>query len=205
MRSPGPKLAPKLALIATLAAAALLAGCDTPQFGGPGPVAGYPPPPPPPRFGPPPPPPRDGFDVDAFAWSAAPGGNAVIGRVLYHSASGALWSCVGQTVALIPRVRYSAQRMRVLYGSDDHAIAPFADVKARDAASPGVDYGRFVRTAVCDARNGFVFSHLPDGGFFVIARSRPRRGPAAEDGVVVMQRVDVRDGAALRITLPVRA
>jgi hypothetical protein len=193
----------KRVLMPALGAAALLAGCESAGLNGPGPVSAYaPPPPPPPSYGPPAV--GGGFDPNEFAWSSAVGSNAVIGRVLYHAGDGSTWSCTGQTVALIPRTRYSAGRMRALYGSDERAVAPVAAVKARDAATPGVDYGRFVRTAVCDTRNGFVFSHLPDGAFFVIARAKPHRGSAAaDDGVVVMQRVEVRDGAGLHVTLPV--
>ena len=187
-----------LALAAT--ATALVAGCETPQMSGPSPSSMGPPPALQPRpFAP------LGFDANEFAWSSALGSNAVIARVQYHAASGALWSCSGQTIALIPRTRYSAARMRSLYESDDHAVVPVEVVKSRDAARPGVDYGRFVRTAACDARNSFVFDHLPDGGFFIIARAVPKaKAPAAADtGVVVMQRVEVRNGAGLKLTLPI--
>jgi hypothetical protein len=190
-----------LGLTLAIMTASLVAGCDTMDQGGPPPPSAYgsaPPPMQPRPFAP------QGFDPNEFGWSSAVGPNAVIGRVQYRAASGAMWSCAGQTIALIPRTRYSAARMRSLYASDDHAVVPVEIVKARDAASPGVDYGRFVRTAVCDVRNGFVFDHLPDGGFFIIARALPQKKPGATDtGVVVMQRVEVRNGAGLKITLPV--
>jgi hypothetical protein len=189
-----------LGLALAVMAAALVAGCETAGEGGLAGPAGYGPPPPPLR----PAQPMSGFDPGEFAWSSAPGPDAVIGRVPYHAANGAVWTCSGQTIALIPRTRYSSARMRTLYESDDHAIAPVGEVKARDAAQPAADYGRFVRTAVCDARNGFEFDHLPDGGFFVIARAVPHTKPvAANEGVVVMQRVEVRNGAQLKIMLPI--
>lgn len=193
-----------LGLALAVTAAVLVAGCEN-GLGGPAGPSGYNPPPPPPPPAPLRPTQAPGFDPSDFAWSSAVGANAVIGRVAYHAASGAVWSCAGQTIALIPRARYSAARMRALYESDDHAIVPVGEVKARDAAQPGVDYGRFVRTAVCDARNGFVFEHLPDGSFFIIARAVPHdKAVAANAGVVVMQRVEVRNGAGLKITLPVQ-
>ncbi|MGC1300795.1 MAG: hypothetical protein WA840_00340 [Caulobacteraceae bacterium] len=188
-----------LGLALAVLSAALVAGCETTGEGGLGGPANVAPPPPPP-----PPGPTAGFDPMEFAWSSAPGPDAVIGHVQYHAVSGALWTCTGQTIALIPRTRYSAARMRSLYGSDDHAVVPVGVVKAHDAARPGVDYGRFVRTAACDSHNGFVFDHLPDGGFFIIARAVPHGQVAGpNEGVVVMQRIEVHNGAALKITLPI--
>ena len=192
------RLAPGVAVLVTLA----LAGCaDT--LGGPAPIGGapygYPPPPPPP---PPRPVQQPGFSPQEFAWSVGQGPGALSGRISYRSVSGARWTCAGQTIALIPATRYSAARMAVLYGSRDHAIVPKADVQAHNAAEPGVDYGAYVRTASCAAHDAFSFAHLPIGPYFLIAGAHPYgRAAGPNDGVVIMQRVDIAPGPT-RIVVP---
>ena len=176
-----------------------LAGCADFQPNGPGPVTGgygYPPPPPPPRAV------QGGFSPQEFDWSVNGGPGAVAGRVAYRSVAGERWTCSGQVIALIPATRYSAERMDVLYGSRARAIVPAADVRSRNAAQPGVDYGRYVRTASCDARDAFSFARLPVGPYFLIARARPRGHDAGpNDGVVIMQRLDIGPGLT-RVSLP---
>ena len=186
----------RLAAAAAIGLAA--AACQDLQPGGPAGVPGgygYAPPSPPPLPPPPPPGARSGFTPGDFAWSVAQGPSSLIGRVAYRSAAGERWTCAAQTVALIPAVRYSGERMRVLYGSDAHAIVPAAQVRTRNAEQPGVDYGRYVRTAACDAHDAFSFAHLPSGPYFLIARARPRSHPAGpNEGVVIMQRIDLSPG-----------
>jgi hypothetical protein len=188
-----------VAAIAGLAFGALaLAGCEDMQPGGPGPTVGgyYPqPPPPPPR-------PQEGFSPQEFAWSEGAGAGVLGGRVAYHSVSGERWTCAGQTIALIPATRYSAERMRVLYGSDGRAVVPAAEVQNRNAAHPGVDYGRYVHTATCDAHDAFRFAAVQPGPYFLIARARPKsHAPGPTEGVVIMQRVDIAPGPT-RIVVP---
>ena len=184
-------------------AALALAGCQDMQPGGPASASGrapysFPPPPPPP----PPGPMEAGFSAQDFAWSVGAGAGALGGRVGYHAVSGERWTCSGQTIALIPATRYSAARMIVLYGSQDRAVVPAATVKGRNAERPGIDYGRFVRTATCDAHDAFSFAGLPPGPYFLVARARPPgHAGGSSEGVVVMQRVDVAPGPT-RIVVP---
>lgn len=187
---------------AALVVAVALSGCDSLQPGGPastGYGGGYG------AYGPPSSPPpgsAGGFDPSAFAWSEGAGPGQLAGKAAYRSEAGEHWTCTTQTIALIPATRYSAERMEVLYGSRDEAVVPAAEVRARNARSPGVDYGRFVRTASCDAHDDFSFSGLQPGPYFLIARARPKgHPPGPDEGVVVMQRVQVGPGL-LKIVVP---
>jgi hypothetical protein len=190
-----------MAGVAALVVALSLQGCDSLQPGGPAPTGygGYN------GYGPPPPPPpaeASGFDAAAFGWSEGDGPGSLVGKVAYRSQSGEHWTCATQTIALIPATRYSAERMEALYGSRDSAVAPAAEVRARNAQSPGVDYGRFVRTASCDGHDVFSFARLQPGPYFLIARARPKGHPAGPDqGVVLMQRVQVGSGL-LKLVVP---
>ncbi len=188
------------AATAMLAAGALaLAGCADMQPNGPGPVTGAP-------YGYAPPPPSQaapgGFSPQEFAWSVNGGPGEIGVHVAYRSVSGERWTCAGQVIALIPATRYSAERMQVLYGSQSRAIVPAAEVRSRNAAQPGIDYGRYVRTGSCDAHDGVDFARLPIGPYFLIARARPRGHNAGpNDGVVIMQRLDVGPGLT-HVSLP---
>jgi len=154
---------------------------------------------------PPPPPPSE------FAWSTAPGRNAIQGQIAYSDRVGRYWVCAGQSVALMPRTPSTDLRMQALYGSADRALEPVADVRAHSGAVRGEDPGPYVRTTVCDSGNRFAFSGLPDGVYFLIARvhlehAHSKGAPAVgEDGLALMQRVAVSGGVARQLTLPLRS
>jgi hypothetical protein len=179
---------PVLPVVLASAMAALLAACAT-----------APPPAPPPRPIPPPPPPTP---IEEFGWSTRPGANVLNGNITYRPAAGQTWSCSGQSVALTPETSYSRGRMLTLYGSADRSVQTVAAVRTRSAANPGMDYSQFVRSTTCDAQNNFAFRDLPDGAYHIIARVRQTAPPSNGEGMVIMQRVEVRGGENIRIILP---
>ncbi len=183
-----------LALGATLASLAVLAaGCAQLR---PEPLAT-----PAPAAPPAPPPP-----VSEFAWSAAPGSNAIHGEVAYTDRTGRKWACAGQSVALMPRTPSTDLRMQALYGSADRALEPVANVRAHSGAVRGPDPGPYVRTTVCDPANHFAFDGLPAGGYFLIARVHLKGAPPESDeGLAVMQRIAVTGGVTRQIDLPLRS
>jgi hypothetical protein len=141
--------------------------------------------------------------MEEFAWSERPGANTLIGNIAYRPAAGQVWSCAGQSVALTPETSYSRGRMITLYGSADRALQTVAAVRTRSAANIGLDYSRFVDSTTCDDQDNFAFRDLPDGAYFIIARVRQTRPPGASgEGMVIMQRVELRGGAPVRIVLP---
>lgn len=181
--------------LSAVALTALLGACATQPMA--------PPPPPPPRAVPPPPPPPPPTPMEEFAWSQRPGANTLVGAVAYRPSAAQTWSCTGQSVALTPETSYSRGRMISLYGSADRALQTVAAVRARSGANPGMDYSRFVKSTICDAQDSFTFRDLPDGAYFIIARVRRTRPPGgAGDEMVIMQRIELRGGAAIRIVLP---
>jgi hypothetical protein len=139
--------------------------------------------------------------MEEFAWSEQPGNNSLLGNIAYRPAGGAVWSCAGQSVALTPETSYSRGRMITLYGSADRALLPVTEVQTRSRANPGLDYSRFVDSTSCDAQDNFAFRDLPNGAYFIIARMRQIR-PAAPADMVIMQRVELNGGVAVRIVLP---
>ena len=145
------------------------------------------------------------FRPSDFAWSLGIGTNAIVGEIDYHPSSGEVWTCAGQSVGLTPETPYSAERMRIMYGSSVRAIERVGAVRARGAARPGADYSQFARSVTCDGRSAFAFRNLPDGAFFVLARIHPRgRAETDESGLVILQRVEVHGGGLRQLTLPYR-
>jgi hypothetical protein len=178
----------KIALIA--AAAAVLAACESMPIVAPMPQRPPPPPPPPPT------------PAEEFAWSTVRGPNSLTVTVAFQAAPGQGWTCAGLPEALMPETSYSRGRIMSLYGSAERALQTTAQVRARSAANPGADYGQFVKSAPCDAQDTFTIAGLPDGAYYVIARVRQTR-PAGQTGdIVIMQRVELSRGQAMRITLP---
>lgn len=161
------------------------------------------PPAPPRAVAPPPPPPPPPTPAEEFAWSTVRGNNTLTGIMAYRpNPATETWTCAGQAVALMPETSYSRGRIIALYGSADRALQTVAQVRARSAANPGADYGQFVRSIACDPADNFTFAGLPDGAFFVIARVRQTRPANTGAEMVVMQRVELRGGQAIRVVLP---
>jgi hypothetical protein len=150
---------------------------------------------------PPPPPPTP---LDEFAWSTARGSNGLAAVVSYRPRSSERWSCAGSSVGLTPETSYSRNRIQTLYGAIERTIQTVAEVRARSAANAGLDYGQFVRSTTCDAKDSFVFQGLPDGAWFLIVRVRPisTAGEPTGEGVVIMQRIELRGGGTRQISLP---
>lgn len=134
------------------------------------------------------------FDEGAFGWSTAQGRGAIAGQLVYKRGT-ITHRC--EAVVLTPETPWVRQRMMTLYKSTSSAIAPAADVRTRmPAESP--NYDAFVRRSGCDAQGHFNFSGLPDGAYFVITAALPQpEGPA----IAMMRRVQIRNGAAVRVEL----
>ena len=148
---------------------------------------------PPPPMGPPP---AVVFNAAAFAWSAQPGTASIEGRTDYR-ADGRTWRCAG-SVGLTPETPWTRQRFQTLYGSTDRAALPAAVVRARTVAEASADYRGFVRNTTCGVDGTFRFEGLPQGAWFVIVPVTPQGGGEA---VVLMRRVETRNGRTVQVTL----
>jgi len=165
----------RFAMLLGLAAAGILAGCQTQPGGPPGP-------PPPPVAG------NESFSDQDFAWSTQAGGSSVDGLLTYQGGPGH-FTC--KDVVLIPRTAWSRRRMIILYGSDSQAAVSAAEVRTRTPSAPSGNYSQYVKHATCDAADHFSFGGLPNGGWFVITVATPVAGG---DGVAVMRHVETRGG-----------
>jgi len=136
-------------------------------------------------------PPPTPFDPRAFAWSAQPGSDSLVG-VLRYRRQGLPYGCAGEDVLLIPDVPWSRRRMIILYGAASSAAVPVSIVRARTPSAPSGDYARFVRRTTCDADGRFSFQGLPDGGWFVVTVAKPL--DPTGDSIAITKRVELRGG-----------
>jgi hypothetical protein len=136
-----------------------------------------------------------GFDTRDFAWSTAGGRGRIDGQLTLRRGGAAL-SCQTAGVVLIPETPWVRERMQRLYRSTDRAAANPEDVRTRmPAQSPNFD--RYVRKVDCDAQGRFAASGLADGAYFVITNGVGPNG----NQVAIMRRVEVRNGATVRVEL----
>ena len=153
-----------------------------------------------PTYGPPPPgrgpslPPPSGdatFRASDFAWSRAPGRNALFGVLNFH-AGATRYTCAGTTVVLTPETPWSRRRMMVLYKSDQRSALPTSEVRARTAQAPAGDSDPYVRRAPCDSSDRVSFSGLPDGAWYAVTLATPVGGQGGS--FAMMRRVVTRGG-----------
>ncbi|WP_372784122.1 hypothetical protein [Phenylobacterium sp.] len=135
------------------------------------------------------------FRAGDFAWSKAPGHNALIGALNYRGSGSARYTCAGATVVLTPETPWSRRRMMVLYKSDQRSALPTDDVRSRTAQAPPGDSNPFVKRATCDNTDRVSFSGLPDGAWYAVTLAKPVAG-ASGPSVAVMRRVVTRGGRA---------
>jgi len=132
-------------------------------------------------------------------WARRSGENSVSGIALIK-AGGATHTCAGQSANIIPDSAYARARMTAIFGST---------TKGMRAASLGPQkferddplYVSTLRTTRCDSSGSFSFSRVPDGIWYVTS-SVKWQGASQVEGGSMMQRVELRGGRQVRVSLP---
>jgi hypothetical protein len=132
-------------------------------------------------------------------WARKSGANSVSGMALIK-AGGTSHTCAGQSANLIPDSTYARARMTAIFGNA---------TKGMRAASLGAEkfdrddplYVATLRTTRCDSSGSFSFSRVPDGVWYVTS-SVKWQGTSQVEGGSMMQRVELRGGRQVRVTLP---
>ena len=132
-------------------------------------------------------------------WARGSGSNTVMGIALMK-AGGTNHSCAGQSANLIPESAYARARMTAIFGNATKGTraASLGPVKfERDDPL----YVSTLRTTRCDALGSFSFVRVPDGVWYVTS-SVKWQGASQVEGGSVMQRVDLRGGRLVKVSLP---
>ena len=115
-------------------------------------------------------------------------------------AGGESHTCAGQSANLIPDSAYARARMTAIFGNTTKGMRA-ASLGAVKFERDDPLYVATLRTTRCDALGSFSFPRVPDGVWYVTS-SVKWQGAAQIEGGSVMQRVDVRGGRLVKITLP---
>jgi hypothetical protein len=121
-------------------------------------------------------------------WARANGTNSVSGVALIN-ARGTPHTCAGPSANLIPDNAYATKGMRA------------ASVGAVKFERDDPLYVSSLRTTRCDASGSFSFARVPDGVWYVTS-SVKWQGASQVEGGSMMQRVDLRGGRLVKVSLP---
>jgi hypothetical protein len=130
-------------------------------------------------------------------WSRRSGANTVTGTAQIKDGN-TVHGC--ESANLIPDSAYARARMTAIFGSTTKGMRPanLAPVKfERDDPL----YVSTLRTTRCDASGSFSFPRVPDGVWYVTS-SVKWEGASRVEGGSMMQRVEVRGGRLVKVTLP---
>jgi hypothetical protein len=132
-------------------------------------------------------------------WARRNGENTVSGIALIK-AGGANHTCAGQSANLIPDSAYARARMTAIFGNATKGMRA-ASLGAQKFERDDPLYVSTLRTTRCDASGSFSFSRVPDGVWYVTS-SVKWQGASQVEGGSMMQRVDLRGGRQVRVSLP---
>ena len=142
------------------------------------------------------------FNASDVAWSRAAGTATVEGRAAIPAGGGASRTCAGGEAQLLPASAYSAEMMRIVFGSETRGYATLAS-SPRYPTNIAADFKSTVRRIGCDPEGRFRFDGVPAGRWYVFSNVMWRNvtGEGVPEGGALMQRIDVADGARANVLL----
>ena len=140
------------------------------------------------------------FNKSDVAWFNGTGAGTLEGSAFLRTKGGAVKTCAGYDVQLLPYSAYAAERMRFIYGSDTsgYLIGPR---RAWKFTPDEPEFYKSLKKAVCDANGEFEFEALPAGDYYIIANVTWDIGKVFDEGGKLMQKVSIADGEVKKATL----
>jgi hypothetical protein len=132
-------------------------------------------------------------------WSRKSGANSVSGIALIK-AGGATHTCAGQSANLIPDSDYARARMTAIFGNASRGMRA-ASLGPQKFERDDPLYVSTLRRTRCDPSGSFSFSRVPDGVWYVTT-SVKWQGASQIEGGSMMERVDLRGGRQVKVSLP---
>jgi len=132
-------------------------------------------------------------------WARKSGPNSVSGIALLK-AGGTSHTCAGQSANLIPDSAYARARMAAIFGSEAKGMRAASLGPAKFERDDPL-YVSTLRTTRCDGSGTFSFARVPDGVWYVTS-SVKWQGASQVEGGSMMQRVEVRGGRQVKVSLP---
>lgn len=131
------------------------------------------------------------------------GNNTVRGSALARQQGGAVVTCAGGDVYLVPATAYATERVTALMGSPAGGYNPIFGGRKLVFENEPAEYRALLVKTVCDAQGFFRFTNVADGSFYVtttvnwVVQSIPQGG-------ALTQRVAVAGGETKEIVLSPR-
>lgn len=138
------------------------------------------------------------FDAAAAEKMMAPGSNTLKVNAFMRQQGGGVVTCAGNQVHLAPATAYADERVRAIYGTfSDVGFVAYRQVTFQpDEAA----YRFHQRQATCDAQGVAVFEGVADGQFYLVTNVSWMAGYARQGGNLV-RKVDLRGGQTVTAIL----
>lgn len=135
-------------------------------------------------------------------WAKKDGKNTVTGFAVLRTVGGEARTCAGLPVGLSPDSAYARERMMAIYGNTVKGTRPANNPVKFTNDDPS--YRSVIRETRCDGQGGFSFEKVPDGTWYVATAVTWKANPNSPlfEGGHMMQRVEVRGGQTVKVTLP---
>jgi hypothetical protein len=132
-------------------------------------------------------------------WARKSGANSVSGIALIK-VGGTSHTCAGGSANIIPDSAYARARMTAIFGNTTRGMRA-ASLGAEKFERDDPLYVSTLRTTRCDPSGSFSFSRVPDGVWYVTSSVKWQDSSQVEGGSM-MQRVELRGGRQVKVSLP---
>jgi len=136
-------------------------------------------------------------------WARKDGGNTISGFGVLRTVGGEARTCAGLAAGITPDSAHTRERMMAIYGSVAKGTRA-ANLGSPKFSNEDPQYASLLRTTRCDGQGNFVFERVPDGTWYVITSVIWKANPNSplQEGGYMMQRVEVRGGQTVKVSLP---
>jgi len=140
------------------------------------------------------------FSKSDVAWFDGTGTSKLEGSAFLRTKGGAVKTCAGYEVQLLPYSSYAAERMKFIYGSETSGHM-FGPRRAWKFNPDEPDFYKSLKKTVCNANGEFEFRDLPAGDYYTIAKVTWDIGKVFDEGGTLMRKVSVASNATETVTL----
>jgi hypothetical protein len=126
------------------------------------------------------------FDYNEHRPYKEKGNNTVTGQGFLRQKGGGVVTCAGSQVFLLPATSYFREAIGHLMQGNDPQVRTIDPV--------------YARVGQCDAQGNFIFSGIPDGGWFVVTEVKWSVGPNLQGGSL-FQEINIGGGKTTRVLL----
>lgn len=149
------------------------------------------------------------FEAGEVAWAQKSGTGAIEGSALLRTRGGAIQTCAGMPVFLVPDSAYARARQLTFYGNASKGFVDAAGAIPKAPPAPPADYVTTARETTCDVDGKFFFGKLPPGTYFVttrviwsaVSRTWGGRYTPSPQGGFLMQAITVEANESARVVL----